>query len=150
MTDLQQRIFDILRPSQLASFATVMAGGKPWVRYVICEGREDLSIRFATFVNSRKVQQINLHPEVHLTCGVNAPTFMWPYLQVQGRAELARTRAERQGCWKVSLASYFTGPDDPNYGIVIIKPYRIELCSPGSISPEVWEAGPSAGIAVPD
>jgi general stress protein 26 len=94
----------------------------------------------ATFASSRKVHQIILHPEVHLSCGVSDPTDLRPYLQIQGRAELATDRGERHAFWKDSLANYFSGPDDPNYAIVVIKPYRIELCSPGSVTPEVWEA----------
>ena len=30
------------------------------------------------------------------------------------------------------------GPDDPNYGVVIIHAYRIEFCQSGA-EPEVWE-----------
>jgi general stress protein 26 len=39
------------------------------------------------------------------------------------------------------LAAYFTGPDDPNYGVIIVAPYRIELATPGTHIPEVWTAG---------
>ncbi len=140
MSELERRIIEILRQPQLASFATVVGEGKPWVRYVVCLGQEDMTIRFATFANARKVSQINVNPEVHLTCGVADPADMRPYLQIQGRAEFVTAKAERHGFWKDSLKDYFKGPDDPNYGVVTIKPYLIELCSPGSLSPEVWEA----------
>lgn len=141
MSDLHQRIIEILRQPRLACLATVTREGKPWVRYVFCEGREDMSIRFATFVNSRKVVQIKNNPEVHLTCGAANPADNKPYVQVQGCAEFFTDKAERHGFWKNSLESYFHGPDDPDYGVVVIKPYRIELCSPGSFEPEVWDDG---------
>ena len=38
-------------------------------------------------------------------------------------------------CWP----PFFDGPDDPKYGVIIIKPYRIEYCTPGSYEPEVLE-----------
>jgi len=139
MSELEHRIIEILRQPQLASFATVAGEGKPWVRYVVCLGREDMTIRFATFANARKVAQIEANPEVHLTCGVTDPADAQPYLQIQGRAEFVTDRAERHGFWKDSLKGYFKGPDDQNYGVVIINPYRIELCSPGALTPEVWE-----------
>jgi nucleoside-diphosphate-sugar epimerase len=101
---------------------------------------EDLTIRFACFANSRKVAQLNNNPEVHLTCGVTGPQDMRPYLQIQGRAQFVTDRAERHGFWSDLFKNYFQGPDDPNYGVVVVKPYRIELWSPGSFTPEVWEA----------
>ena len=142
MSNVKQRIIEILQPSQLACFATVTEEGKPWVRYVFCEGRADLTIRFATFRHSRKVAQIRNNPEVHLTCGVTGLADMKPYLQIQGRAEFSTDAAERNGFWKESLSSYFQGPDDPNYGVVVVTPYRIELCSPGSPESHVWVDGP--------
>jgi len=139
MSELKHRIAEILGQPQLGSLATVIDEGKPWVRYVVCLGQDDMTIRFATFTNSRKVAQIKDNPEVHLTCGVTNPADMRPYLQIQGRAEFVTDSAERHGFWKDSLKGYFKGPDDPNYGIVVITPYLIELYSPGSITPEVWE-----------
>lgn len=100
-----------------------------------------MTIRFATFRHSRKVAQIKSNPEVHLTCGVASPAEMKPYLQIQGRAEFMTDAAERHGFWKESLQSYFSGPDDENYGVVVISPYSIELCTPGSNVPEVWSKG---------
>lgn len=141
MSDIQQKIIEIIRQPRLACLATITREGKPWVRYVFCVGSEDMTIRFATFANSRKVAQIGNNPEVHLTCGVTGPADMKPYLQIQGQAEFISKPAERHGFWKESFNSYFQGPDDPNYGVVVIKPYRIELCSPGSPEPEVWSGG---------
>ena len=142
MSDVTQRIIEMLQEAQLYSFATITAEGKPWVRYVFCDGKGDMTIRFATFSNSRKVAQIRNNPEVHLTCGAAAPADMKPYLQIQGRAEFCSDTVERNGFWKESLKSYFQGPDDPNYGVVVVTPYRIELCSPGSPEPLVWDDGP--------
>jgi hypothetical protein len=31
------------------------------------------------------------------------------------------------------------GPEDPNYAIVIVKPYRIEYMGKGKMEPEVFE-----------
>ncbi len=148
MPELKQRIGEILQQSQLASFATISGSGKPWVRYVFCLGQADMSIRFATFTNSRKVAQIKQNPEVHLTCGISDPAEMRPYLQIQGRAEFVSDRAERHGFWKESLTAYFNGPDDPNYGIVVITPERIELCTPGSTTPEVWQPYPPDALVL--
>jgi hypothetical protein len=38
------------------------------------------------------------------------------------------------------LAPIFNGPDDPNYGVLEIRPYYIERWSMGVFEPEVWKA----------
>jgi general stress protein 26 len=103
-------------------------------------GGDDLSVRFATYGGSRKVAQIAANPEVHMTLGVNDPAMMKPYLQIQGRARFSTEAAERHAFWSGMLANYFSGPDDPNYGVVIVTPYRIELAQAGVPEPEVWTA----------
>ena len=139
MSDLAQRIFTIIKEPHLASFATITEDGKPWVRYVTCQASEDLTIRFSTFIGSRKVAQIKKNPEVHLTCGVTDLATAQTYLQIQGKAELSTDKAEREAFWNDYLTRYFKGPDDPNYGIIIVKPYRIELYTMGNFKPEVWK-----------
>ena len=140
MPTLKEKISTILSPMQLSSVATIAEEGKPWVRYIMTKGANDLSIRFATFAQARKVAQISANPEVHITLGVTNPAVMIPYLQIQGRARFSTESADRHGFWNEMLAAYFTGPDDPNYGVVIVTPYRIELTTPGTHIPEVWTA----------
>ena len=140
MDDLKARILETLKGLQLASLATVTEDGKPWTRYVMVTADESLTLRAATFVNARKVKQIERNPEVHVTCGIADPTVMKSYLQVQARARLTTDEAERRGFWNDSLQGIFSGPDDPSYGVLVMPAYRIELCTPGSLDPEVWEA----------
>ncbi len=66
---------------------------------------------------------------------------MKAYLQVQGRAEIVVDEAERHAFWNPSLADIFSGADDPDYAVVVIKPYRIEYCTPPSMEAEVLELG---------
>lgn len=139
MDNLKERILEIIGKPHLAGFATITADGKPWVRYVVAVGAEDLTIRFSTFVGSRKVQQIQKNPEVHLTCGATSLTEMTPYLQIQGTASLVTTQEEKDGFWNPELENYFTGPSDPNYGVVVVKPYHIEYAEPGTMeAPAIW------------
>jgi general stress protein 26 len=140
MSDLKDRIASMLQKPQLAGLATVTEDGKPWVRYVMIAGSDDLTIRCATFVGARKVKQIGKDPEVHLTCGITNPREMGPYLQVQGRATLNTSREARHGFWREMLAPIFAGPDDPKYAVIEITPYCIECVTPGSHEPEIWTA----------
>lgn len=137
MSDLQTRILDLVQKHRLAALATITEDGKPWARYVAINVAPDLTIRTATFRNSRKVAQVKNNPEVHLTCGYagNATT---SYVQIQGRAEVTDDRQERYALWNDHFKAYFQGPDDPNYVVMVIRPYRIELMTDASHQPQVW------------
>ncbi len=141
MSELKKRITDGLKDLQLANLATLAADGVPWTRYVMVAGDDELTLRCATFLAARKVGQIKQNPEIHLSCGVLNPMEMKPYYQVQGTAEVLTGEAERHAFWNPSLQSIFSGPDDPNYAVVVIKPYRIELWTPPGMEPEVLEIG---------
>lgn len=138
MTELKDRIMDVVKAPTLAGLSTITTDGKPWVRYVIIEASDDLTFRCSSFANARKVAQLASNPEAHLTCGIGGTTDMGPYLQIQGRAEYKQDPETRQAFWSERLSHVFKGPDDPNYGVVVFKAYRIELCKVGS-EPEVWE-----------
>ena len=138
MPNLKQRILDVVKAPCLAGFATTTKDGKPWVRYVMAEASGDLTFRFSSFSNARKIAHIESNPEVHLTCGITGPTNMGPYLQIQGRAEFTTDREARHAFWSDRLRVLFAGPDDPRYGVVIVQAYRIELCHVG-LESEVWE-----------
>ncbi len=140
MADLKSRILDVMGKGPfLASLATVTKEGLPWTRYVMGTASDELQIRFSTFLSARKVEQIMNNPEVHLTCGVQDPMDWESYLQVQGRAEVSTDPDEKRALWSGELERIFKGPDDPDYAVVIVTPYRIEINSIGKMEPEVWE-----------
>ncbi len=141
MSELREQIVKGLKPIQLANLATLSETGAPWTRYVMIAADDDLTIRCATFMQARKAGQIERNPDVHICCGVTNPMEMKPYYQIQGKAELVATPEEKEGFWNPTLAPIFSGADDPNYGVVVIKPYRIELWTPPAMEPEVLELG---------
>lgn len=138
MPNLKDRILSVFKGPRLAGLATITDDGKPWVRYVMTQASDDMTFRCSTFVNARKVAQIAKNPEAHLTCGINDPMKWEPYLQIQGRAKVATDPEAKRAFWSDRLKAVFKGPDDPNYGVVVVTAYRIEYCAVGS-KPEVWE-----------
>jgi len=140
MSELKAKILAKMNAPTLASFATLTEDGKPWVRYVTPLADQDMVIRFATFIASRKVAQVKKNPEVHLTLGVTDPMTAQSYIQVQGKAQIKTDQASREKVWFDRLKAYFQGPDDPNLAVVEITPYRIEFMDMGSVEPQVWEA----------
>ena len=141
MPDLKDRILDVFNNAPcLSGLATITEDGKPWVRYVMVEASDDLTLRCATPAKARKIPQIASNPEVHVTCGIIQPTEKGPYLQIEGRAEFTTDPEARHSFWSDRLSLVFDGPDDPNYGVVVIRAHRIELWVVGE-KPEVWERG---------
>ena len=140
MDDLKANIYDVIKEPQLMPVATITEGGNPWVRYVVGFGGEDLTIRFVTSLQTRKAAHIKRNPEVHMICGARTLESTENYLQIAGKAEITTDEQERHSLWNDDLKAYFSGPDDSNYCVVIVKPYRIELMGMTDMIPQVWEA----------
>jgi general stress protein 26 len=140
MSDVREKIRQTVQGPQIAVLATVNEEGLPWARYVMAIADDDLTFRIVTGMQSRKVAQIERQPVVHLTCGATTLESTSSYLQVAGRAEVTRAEAERNAMWNDMLKQYFSGPDGPNYCVIILRPSRIEYMGMDSMAPEVWEA----------
>ena len=140
MNQLEKKIRSVYETAQLTNVATITEDSKPWVRYVMSQMDDSLTVRFSTFLGSRKVNHIKKNPQVHLTCGVSSLENAQRYLQIQGHATVSDSADEKKAFWHESLRAYFKGPDDPNYLIVIVKPERIEYMTMSSMKPEVWQA----------
>lgn len=139
MDQLKTKILDVLRTFQLSAVATVHKDGIPWVRYVITSADENMVIRFATPLHSRKVAQLIANPNVHVTCGVSEVATAKQWVQVGGVASVKTDVATKKDFWNDFLRAYFDGPDDPQYAVVEIVPSRIEYYTMESIEPEVLE-----------
>jgi len=140
MSDLRQRIFEAAKDFQLINFATITEDGRPWVRYVVGKADNQLVFRFCSRIDTRKISQVRKNPNVHLSLGAKDLESANHWLQVEGRAEVSTDKTERESFWFDDLKNYFSGPDDPNYCIVIVSPSRIEFGTMGSMVPEVWWA----------
>ncbi|MGC1403395.1 MAG: pyridoxamine 5'-phosphate oxidase family protein [Thermodesulfobacteriota bacterium] len=137
--ELKQKIMAKLSGPTLCALGTLTEDGKPWVRYVTPFADENLTLWMATFINSRKVGQIKKNPEVHLTTGVATMETAESYLQIQGKAEIITDQATKKAVWNDHLKGIFTGPEDPNYAVCKITPYRIEYQGMGMAPSEIWE-----------
>ncbi|UCF94354.1 MAG: pyridoxamine 5'-phosphate oxidase family protein [Desulfobacterales bacterium] len=140
MNDLQAKILTKMQELTLAALATTTEDGKPWTRYVVVRADEQMNIWFATFKGSRKTRQIARNPEVHLVLGVADLQTAVSWLQIQGRAVILDDPATKQAVWYDRLNPIFSGPDDPNYVVGKVTPYRIEYYMMNKREPEVWEA----------
>lgn len=138
MNELEETIWKIIEKPQTAALATISAGGAPWVRYVTIRAESDFTLTFCTGRSTRKAKQLMANPDVHLTCGNLQPPDDSAYLQIVGRAEIRSDAATKLNYWQEGWRRYFTGPDDPDYIMVFIRPSRIEYNPPGSTTPGIW------------
>jgi general stress protein 26 len=128
--DLKEKIYEVVKGHPLGALATIAEDGRPRVRYIMLAVERDLCIRFVTSLTSRKVAQINRNPEVHVICGASPEDSMAPYVQVEGKAKISCDEEIRKKMWTSVLNNYFSGPDDPDYGVVIIEPSGSNITAP--------------------
>ena len=139
MPNAKEKTIELLKTHQLANLATLTLDGRPWTRFVMIKSNDQFQLRSAVSLKSRKVAQIKQHPEVHLAFGVHDPRDMiHPYVQIQGLAHFTSDPTEKERYWFDMLAHVFSGPNDPNYAVLIVEPYRVEFNAPGQ-APEIWE-----------
>jgi len=139
MATIKEKILAKVNGPTLSALATVTENGKPWVRYVTPFVDKNLTFWMATFIQSRKVAQIRKNPEVHLTVGVTDIQTAESYLQIAGRAEILTDKKTKKAVWFDGLKDIFSGPEDPDYCVCKITPYRIEYQTMAQDPPEVWE-----------
>lgn len=97
----------------------------------------------ATGPETPKAHQIRANPVVDIQYQVAPPDFV--HVMVRGRAEIVTDPAEKQHAWDAidyDLTEFgSTGPDDPNFCPIKIKPTRVELSEMfGSQNKRVWRA----------
>ena len=136
---IRAKLAELEQPA-IWTLATITEDGRPWVRYVTPqEVDEDLVIWGNTFAQARKVAQIAADPEVHLTVGVKDMASASSYLQICGIAEVLTDPATKAAKWTDHMKAVYTGPDDPNYAVLKVTPYRIELQTLAPQPPVIWE-----------
>jgi len=138
-TELKSKIYNLIKGVSMGSFASIK-DNKPWVRYVMVNGEEDLSLYFTTSNSSRKIQQIQETPDCHIILGGDAQDFTKPYLQVAGKAQILKDMETKKKFWNDYLSNMFKGVDDPDYVVVKIVPEVIELWDMSGRTPEIYKA----------
>jgi general stress protein 26 len=134
---LKNKIIAVLKRSVLASVATVK-DGKPRVRYMVDLQGSGLTLWTTTFVQSRKIQEIQNNNNLDLIIGGDEKNFQAPYLNVRATAEVFTDIQTKKQYWNEMLKSYYSGPEDPNLAIIVISPQVIEYMGGDSMTPEVY------------
>lgn len=136
--ELKNSIVKVIEESKLGSVATIK-DGKPWVRYMIIQHDENLVLYTATFINARKVEQMNKDSNVHIAIGGDSKNLQTAYVNIQATAKVLTDSETKKKYWCDMLKAYFSGPKDPNYAVIKIFPEVIEYMAPGAHQPEIYQ-----------
>lgn len=137
-TALEQRIVAALEENPYGSFGTVEAGNKPKVRYMAVY-HEGLNVYLATDRKTHKVEELQNNPNVYLLLGYEAGGTK-DVVEIEATASVSKDEGLRSKVWNPDLEKWFSGPEDPDYVILELKPGRIEYRGRGG-EQGVWEGG---------
>lgn len=134
---LKQAIIDLIEQSLLGSVATV-EGDKPHVRYMIIRHTGDLKLFAATYAKGSKISQIEKNHNVEIIMGGDAQNWEKPYITIRGTARVCTDQETKTESWDEKMENYFSGPDDPNYAVIVFQHQIIEYMAPGAMRPEIY------------
>ena len=134
---LRQRILAVGRAPQLIALATLGEDGAPRVRYVTGHLNERMELRFGTSLRTPKIAHLRRDNRVSITLRGHSPQAT-AWLEIEGQAGISTTAEERRSFWLEGLRGFFSGPDDPDYCVVIVRPARIALMSTDGTPGGVW------------
>ena len=135
---LKKKILKVISGMKLASLATIK-DKKPWVR-LVASHNDGLTLYISTFASSRKAGQIEKNPNVHVTIGGSLGNLEAPYVQITARANIRHDAAVRRKCWHKYMKKYYSGPDDPEYVVIEVKPQIIEYMDTEINKPLIYRA----------
>ena len=111
----QERLYDVIKDFDNAMLVTTAASGRDHARPMhIAEIREDGDIFFATSMDSPKITEISVNPEVVVTFQSSRQ-----FAAVYGRAELVRDRNLIDHLWSEAWKVWFPeGKADPTLCLI--------------------------------
>jgi general stress protein 26 len=122
--DSIERVWDIIEKAGICMLVTRFAGG---LRARPLEARPDRAaglILFVTDIRSPKEDEIEVE---HAVCLVFIDAAEKAYLSITARAEVRRDHAKAAQIWKTTDNAWWNGPDDPNVGVLRVRPLTAEL-----------------------
>ncbi len=134
---LKKNILKVISGMKLACLATIK-DKKPWVRFVASHN-DGLTLYISTFASSRKARQIEINPNVHVTIGGSLGDLKSPFVQIAGRASIRNDAKIRRKFWNKYMKKYYSGPDDPEYVVIEVKPQIIEYMDSETHKPIIYK-----------
>lgn len=127
--ELREKIMGLFDGPTLSALATVNKRGRPWTRFVMSDIDENMILHIPTIRETRKVEEIQAFPFVHVLVGKDLFTRDGGYAQIEGRAILSQDAGYRPRFRNPQLRRLLTDPNDPAYVLIEVYPERIEYWS---------------------
>jgi len=117
--ELRDKILDVIGGPNISAFATVQSDSHP----------------VATHKSSIKMSHIKNNPKGCITIwnGKDFEDINKPYVVIDANIEIIDDEKTKNEFWNPMLGNFFSGPDDPEYVIMDLKPYSIEYYSEGKM-----------------
>jgi general stress protein 26 len=132
---LKDKILDVIGGVNISALATIQRDSLPVprVRYLTTVGFPDMSMKTATHKSSIKMSHIKNNPKGCITTwnGKGLEDIDKPYVVMDTDIEVLDDEKSKHEFWNPMLGKFFSGPDDPEYVILNLKPYSIEYYSEG-------------------
>ena len=104
-------------------------GDQQRVRAMMPVMRDDGTLLAATFPHMKKIGQITKNPKFEI-CFVDRKL---SHCRFEGKVTVSQDKTLKEELWnkQMMLRSFFGGPDDPNFVLLLFKPTRITMMNLG-------------------
>lgn len=119
----EQAILTALEGNPFCALGTV-ENDKPKVRYMALYN-EGLNIHLATNRKTHKVEELEKNPNCYVLLGYEKGGTN-QVVEIEGVSSVSTDDELKKRVWKDEFTQWFSGPEDPDYVILDIKPQTIE------------------------
>ena len=126
----KEKVMELIAKVPTCFMATI-EGKAPHVRPMVINVVWEQKIYGSTFLKSRKVGQLKKNALTEIVWMDDKMR----HVRISGKASIINDEALRNKYFKqkeASLKEYFSGPTDPNYGLLEIVPEKIEFMDLGA------------------
>lgn len=127
----------ILKESFVGTMATIQQN-KPHTRYMTFFSDEFI-LYTATSKKTQKVDELENNPYTHILIGYDGKGIGDDYLEIEGTVTISDDESFKEKVWNKYMASWFSGPEDPNLIILKVLPDSIRLMNNNGEEPQMIE-----------
>ena len=130
----KEEVYDLIKDAGYCILATV-EDNKPKARPMMPCLNDEGEMLLACLASCRTINQVKVNPNVEL-CYLDR---MMRFARVSGTAQVGEDSGKKEYVWNniPMLRQYFTGPEDEQFILIMIKIERIEVMTPQQKDPEI-------------
>ena len=126
-------VIDLIKDAGYGVLAT-LDGKQPKARPMMPYLDEDGNLLIAALATSRTIDQIKKNPLVEM-CFIDRKM---AFARISGKSLISTAKEKKELIWNNNpmLRQYFSGPEDPNFVLLVIETGNVEAMTPFQKSPE--------------